>query len=143
MAPPTAAAVLRVSPVVRGATLGNLDPAAVAVFDIPLFVMASSLAALGVRAAAVISTGWTGVVAVALAVYATITTEAGWGVLCMGAAAAGSLVALCLLLLGRVPSAWIIRGPFAFRPAIIRPTAAIHVASTFGQIVLFWGFFLW
>lgn len=126
-----------VSPVVREATLDNLDPAAVAVFDIPLFVMASAVAALGVRVAAILSTGWTSFVAVALAVYATITTEAGWGVLSMGAATAGSLVALCLILLGRVPIAWIIRGPFAFRPAVTRPTAAIHVASTFGQIVLF------
>jgi protein-S-isoprenylcysteine O-methyltransferase Ste14 len=135
-------AAVFVSPVVREATLGNLDPAAVAVFDIPLFVMASAGAAFGVRAAAVVSTGWTVVVAVALAVYAAITTEAGWGVLTMGAATAGSLIALCLVLLGRVPTTWIIRGPFAFRPAIIRPTAATHVASTFGQIVLFWGFFL-
>ncbi len=131
-----------VSPAVREATLGNLDPIAVAVFDIPLFVMASALAALGVRAAAVVSTGWTGVVAVALAVYATITTEAGWGVLWMGAATAGSLIALSLVMLGRVPTAWIIGGPFAFRPASSRPKAATHVASTFGQIVLFWGFFL-
>ena len=131
-----------VSPMVREATLGNLDPVAVAVFDIPLFVMASAMAAFGVRAAAVISTGWTSFVAVALAVYATITTEAGWGVLSMGAATAGSLVALCLILLGRVPITWIIRGPFAFRPAVTRPTATIHIASTFGQILFFWGFFL-
>ena len=131
-----------VSPAVREATLDNLDPAAVAFFDIPLFVMASAVAAFGVRAAAVVSAGWTGVVAVALAVYATITTEAGWGVLSTGAATAGSLIALCVVLLGRVPTAWIIRGPFAFRPAMKRPTAAPHVASTFGQIVLFWGFFL-
>ncbi|MFE4226922.1 methyltransferase family protein [Arthrobacter sp. NPDC056886] len=131
-----------VSPMVREATLGNLDPVAVAVFDIPLFVMASALAAFGVRAAVAVATGWTGFVAVALAVYATITTEAGWGVLSMGAATAGSLIALCLILLGRVPIAWIIRGPFAFRPAVTRPSAAIHVASTFGQIVFFWGFFL-
>jgi protein-S-isoprenylcysteine O-methyltransferase Ste14 len=135
-------AAVFVSPVVREATLGNLNPAAVAVFDIPLFVMASALAAIGVRAAAVVSTGWTSVVAVALAVYATITTEAGWGVLSMGAATAGSLIALCLVLLGRVPTVWFIRGPFAFRPATIRATAATHVASTFGQLVLFWGFFL-
>jgi len=135
-------AAVFVSPAVREATLGNLDPAAVAVFDIPLFVLASAVAAFGVRAAAVVSTGWTGVVAVALAVYATITTEAGWGVLCMGAATAGSLIALCLVSLGRVPTAWIIGGPFAFRPAGTRPKAAGHVASTFGQIVLFWGFFL-
>lgn len=131
-----------VSPVVREATLGNLDPAAVAVFDIPLFVMASAVAAFGVRAAAVVSTGWTGVVAAGMAVYATITAEAGWGVLSMGAATAGSLIALCLVWLGHVPTAWIIRGPFAFRPAVIQSTAATHVASTFGQIVLFWGFFL-
>ena len=68
-------AAVFVSPMVREATLGHLDPAAVAVFDIPLFVMASAVAAFGVRAAAVVSTGWTGVVAVALAVYATITTK--------------------------------------------------------------------
>ena len=135
-------AAVFVSPPVRVATLGNLDPIAVAVFDIPLFVVASAAAALGVRAAAVVSTSWTGVVAVVLAVYATVTTEAGWGVLCMGAATAGSLIALCLVLLGRVPTAWIIGGPFAFRPASSRPKAATHVVSTFGQIVLFWGFFL-
>ncbi|MCZ9883143.1 methyltransferase family protein [Arthrobacter sp. B2a2-09] len=135
-------AAVFLSPVVREATLGNLDPIAVAVFDIPLFVIASAVAAFGVRAAAVVSAGWTGVVVVALAVYATITTEAGWGVLTMGAATAGSLIALCLIFLGRVPTEWILRGPFAFRSAIPRPTAATHVASTFGQIVLFWGFFL-
>ena len=135
-------AAVFVSPVVRRVTLGNLDPAAVAVFDIPLFVVASAVAASGVRAAAVVATVWTGVVAAALAVYAAITTEAGWGVLSMGAATAGSLIALCLVLLGRVPTEWIVRGPFAFRPASSRRTAAAHVASTFGQIVIFWGFFL-
>lgn len=132
-------AAVFVSPVVREVTLGNLDPAVVAVFDVPLFVMASAVAAFGVRAAAVVSTGWTGVVAVALAVYATITTEAGRGVLSMGAATAGSLVALCHILLGRLPTEWLIRGPFAFRPASSRPTVTTHPVSTFGQIVLFWG----
>jgi protein-S-isoprenylcysteine O-methyltransferase Ste14 len=130
------------SPLVRGATLGTLDPVAVAVLDIPLFVMGSAVAAFGIKASAVVTTGWTGIVAVALAVYATVTTEAGWGVLAMGAATAGSLIALCLVLLGHVPTAWIIGGPFAFRPASSRPKAAPHVASTFAQIVLFWGFFL-
>jgi len=130
------------SPMVREATLGSLDPVAVAVFDIPLFVMASALAACGARAAAIVSAGWTCIVALALAVYATVTTEAGWGVLCMAAASAGSLTALSVLLLGRVPTAWIIRGPFAFRPAAVHRTAATHVVSTFGQIILFWGFFL-
>jgi protein-S-isoprenylcysteine O-methyltransferase Ste14 len=45
------------------------------------------------------------------------------------------------VLLGRIPTDWIIRGPFAFRPAR-SAAAANHVAATFGQIVLFWGFFL-
>ncbi|WP_309106060.1 isoprenylcysteine carboxylmethyltransferase family protein [Arthrobacter sp.] len=129
------------SPAVREATLGSLNPTVVAFFDVPLFVVASALAAVGVRAAAVVTAGWTGLVAVALAVYATITTEAGWGVLSMGIAAAGSLIALCLVFLGRVPTTWILRGPFAFRQADIRPIRA-NVAHTLGQIVFFWGFFL-
>jgi protein-S-isoprenylcysteine O-methyltransferase Ste14 len=130
-----------VSPEVREATLGSLNPIVVALFDILLFVIASALAAVGVRAAAVVSTAWTGAVAVALAVYATITTEAGWGVLSMGIATAGSLIALCVLFLGRVPAAWIVRGPFAFRQAKIRRVRA-NVALTLGQIVVFWGSFL-
>ena len=50
--------------------------------------------------------------------------------------------ALCLVLLGRIPTDWMIRGPFAFRTATVRRTAAPHVASTFGQIAVFWGLFL-
>ena len=130
------------SAAVRKATLGNLDAAAVAVLDIPLFVVASVLAAFGIRIAAVVSASWTGVVAVALAIYAAITGEAGWGVVTMGAAFAGSVIGLSAVLLGRIPTTWIIRGPFAFRPATRRPTTAGHVAATFGQIVFFWGFFL-
>lgn len=130
------------SPHVREATIGSLDPLAVAVVDIPLFVVASAVAAAGVRAAAWIATSWTVAVSVALTVYATVTTEAGWGVLAMAAAAGGSVIALCLLLVGRVPTAWIASGPFAFRLAASRTTPAAHVAATFGQIVLFWGFFL-
>ncbi|WP_022884319.1 isoprenylcysteine carboxylmethyltransferase family protein [Glaciibacter superstes] len=129
-------------PVVREATLGGLDPVAVAIFDIPLFVVGSAVAAFGVRAAAVVSGVWTGFVAIALGVYATVTTEAGWGVLIMGAAVAGSLIALCGIVLGRVPTRWIIHGPFAFRPAVMRQSAATNVVSTFAQIVVFWGFFL-
>lgn len=115
-------AAIFVSPVVREATLGNLDPVTVAVVDIPLFVMASALAAFGFRSAAVVSTGWTGIVAVALALYAAITTEAGWGVLVIGAATAGSLIALCLTLLGR-------RGRIPFRSMAYYTLglAAIHV----------------
>ncbi|MEA9985837.1 isoprenylcysteine carboxylmethyltransferase family protein [Subtercola sp. RTI3] len=146
------------SPTVRQLTLGELDPVVVALVDVPLFVGASAAAAFGVRPAAYVSTGWTGFVTLALAVYATVTTEAGWGVLVMGAATAGSVVALSLMVFGRVPTAWIARGPFSFRPASIRPTASsthvvsahvvsahvvsAHVVSTFGQIVVFWGLFL-
>ncbi|WP_223693679.1 methyltransferase family protein [Leifsonia poae] len=127
---------------VREATLGGLDPVVVAAFDVPLFVVGSAVAAAGVRASALVATGWTCLVAVALAGYATITGEAGWGVLLMAAAAAGSVAALCLVLWGRVPTEWILRGPFAFRPAAARQATARHVATTFGQIVVFWGLFL-
>jgi len=127
---------------VREVTLGSLDPVVVAAFDIPLFVVASAVAATGVRGAAWVAAMWTGVVAVLLAVYATVTTEAGWGVLIMAAATVASAAALCLVVLGRVPTAWVIAGPFAFRPALPRRTSLGHLAATFGQIVLFWGFFL-
>ncbi len=129
-------------PSVRAATLGNLDPIAVAALDVPLFVLCSALAACGIRAAAVVATGWTALVAAALAVYATFTSEAGLGVLMMIAATACSGLALCLVLLGRVPTDWIIRGPFAFRSAASSRPASAHVSATIGQMILFWGFFL-
>ena len=130
------------SPFVRDATLGHLDPVGVAVLDIPLFVVASALAASGVRAAAWVAAAWTLLVAGALSVYATVTTEAGWGVLIMAAAAVASVAAAFLVVVGRVPTAWVISGPFAFRPALPRTTSVGNLVSTFGQIVLFWGFFL-
>jgi len=130
------------SPFVREATLGGLDPVAVALADVPLFVVGSALAAAGIRWAAWVATGWTLLVAVALAVYATVTTEAGWGVLLMAGAAGASAVALTLVVVGRIPTAWIASGPFAFRPALPRSTAVPHVVSTLAQIVVFWGFFL-
>jgi protein-S-isoprenylcysteine O-methyltransferase Ste14 len=129
-------------PLVRVATLGSLDPVIVAVLDVPLFVGASALAAFGLRAAAVVATAWTGTVAVALTGYATVTAEGGWGVLAMIAATCGSTLALCLLLLGRVPTEWILLGPFGFRPAKSRAEASAHVIATAAQIVVFWGLFL-
>ena len=129
------------SPFVREATLGRLDPLPIAVADIPLFVVASAVAAFGVRVAAIIATGWTGLVAIALAGYATLTAEAGWGVLLMAVAAGGSLLALCLILFGRVPTRWLITGPFAFRVARSRSVGAV-LAATAGQLVVFWGVFL-
>jgi protein-S-isoprenylcysteine O-methyltransferase Ste14 len=131
------------SPVVREATLGSLDPVIVAVLDIPLFVVASAAAALGSRVAAVIATVWTILVTFGLAVYATATTEAGWGVLLMVGAAGGSVIALSLMTLGRVPTEWLVaRGPFAFRQANPSAATAAHVATTGVQILFFWGLFL-
>lgn len=126
------------SPWVRVTTLGSLDPLLVAAFDIPLFVVASALAALGLRHAAGVATAWTLLVALALAGYATVTTEAGCGVLIMAAAAGGSVVALSLVAMGRVPTEWITAGPFAFRTARRGP----HVLLTVLQMLGFWGFFL-
>lgn len=126
-------------PVVREATLGALDPVIVASVDVPLFVVGSALAAAGIRVAAFVSTGWTALVAIALAGYATVTTEAGVGVLLMIAAAGASLLALALVVHGRIPTEWIIAGPFGFRPA--RPGSR-HVLATFVQLVVFWGVFL-
>jgi protein-S-isoprenylcysteine O-methyltransferase Ste14 len=131
-----------VSPTVRVATLGSLNPVLVALADIPLFVIASAVAAGGVKTAALVSSGWTCLVAVGLAAYATVTTEAGWGVLVMAGAAGASVVACSLVWLSRVPTEWIARGPFAFRPATMRTTVAVDVAVTFGQLVVFWGLFL-
>ena len=74
-------------PAIRHTTLGSLDPVLIAIFDVPLFVIGSALAACGLKAAAMVSAGWTVLVAVVLAAYATVTTEAGPGVLVMAAAA--------------------------------------------------------
>jgi protein-S-isoprenylcysteine O-methyltransferase Ste14 len=130
------------SPSIRTATLGSLDPVVVAALDIPLFVAASALAAAGVRAAAWVAADWTILVAISLAVYATVTTEAGWGVIIMLGAAVASIGALSLVVLGRIPTGWVVSGPFAFRPALPRRGSAANLIATIGQIVLFWGFFL-
>lgn len=126
-------------PAVRTATLGSLDPVPVAVLDLPLFVGASALAATGLRPAAVVATAWTGLVALALAGWATATREAGVGVLLMAGATGGSVLALCLLLAGRVPTGWLASGPFAFRTADPDAGARRHVVTTAAQIVVFWG----
>jgi len=126
-------------PFVRDATLGSVDPVAVAAFDVPLFVLASAVAAFGIRPAEWIATGWTVLVALALAGYATVTNEAGWGVLLMGAAAGASLLALCLVVRGRIPTEWIVAGPFGFKLAAPGPG---HAAATAVQIVVMWGIFL-
>jgi protein-S-isoprenylcysteine O-methyltransferase Ste14 len=129
-------------PFVRSATLGSLSAPAVAVADVPLFVLASAAAALGLRRAAWVAATWTCIVTAALAAYATLTGEAGWGVLLMAGAAGASVAALSLVVLGHVPTRWLLVGPFAFRPATPRTSARPHVLATGVQILVFWGFFL-
>ncbi|MFF2272659.1 methyltransferase family protein [Agromyces sp. NPDC058136] len=129
-------------PFVREATLGGLDPVVVAVLDLPLFVGASAIAACGVRAAAFVATGWTLIVTGGLAVHATVAGEAGWGVLLMAAASVASVVALCLMALGRVPTEWMLVGPFRFHRADATAKPGAHLAATALQLVIFWGLLL-
>jgi protein-S-isoprenylcysteine O-methyltransferase Ste14 len=129
-------------PWVRSTTLGSLDPVLVAVLDVPLFVVGSALAAAGVRAAAVVTTAWTVLVLGGLAVWATVTGEAGWGVLIMLAAAVGSVLATALVLLGRIPTEWVTSGPLRLQVADADAPRFRHVVATVLQIVVFWGLFL-
>lgn len=126
---------------IRSLTLGSLDPGLVAWFDIPLFVLASALAACGIRALVWAVVPWTALVAVGMGVFATLTGEAGWGVLLMIAATVGSVAAGLLVRFGRLPTEWILFGPFAIREAPVASTGR-HIARTTGQVILFWGLFL-
>jgi protein-S-isoprenylcysteine O-methyltransferase Ste14 len=126
-------------PWVRTATLGSLDLVVVGAFDIPLFVICSVLAAAGSRWAAWIATAWTAFVTLGLATFATITGEAGWGVLAMIAATVGSAAALALVELARIPTEWLARGPFRFRVASAGRGPSARMLATAGQIVVFWG----
>ncbi|WP_265522418.1 methyltransferase family protein [Oerskovia flava] len=129
------------TPWIREATLGGLDPVVVAAFDLPLFVVASGLAAVGRRPAVRVVVVWTVVVAAGLAVYATVTGLAGWGALLMIASAAAGIAAGALVLFDRLPAERILVGPFAFRPATGTSTDR-HVRQTVGQVIVFWSFFL-
>ncbi|QSB22226.1 methyltransferase family protein [Curtobacterium sp. 24E2] len=133
-------------PAVRILTLGSLDPVVVAALDVPLFVGASALAAVSAgtvgRIAATVATVWTALVLAGLVVWATVTGEAGWGVVVMTAATVGSALALALVLLGRVPTEWLTSGPLRFRTADPGAATSRHVVATTVQIVVFWGLFL-
>jgi protein-S-isoprenylcysteine O-methyltransferase Ste14 len=133
--------VVFLSPSVRQATLGSLPPVPVALFDIPLFVIGSFLAALGLRTAVWAVFGWTFLVTGVLGAYVTATQEAAWGALLMLAACAGTLVATSLAVLGRVPTEWVILGPFTFRTTT-DTLRRQHLARTLRQLVAFWVFFL-
>ncbi|GAB2712375.1 protein-S-isoprenylcysteine O-methyltransferase Ste14 [Microbacterium marinum] len=126
-------------PAVRHATLGGLDPWLVAAADVPLFVVGSAIAATGSRAAALITTSWTGLVTLGLAVYATATTLAGWGAVLMIAATAASVLASLLVWRERIPTEWLLVGPFRSREADADASPARNVLATAMQIVVFWG----
>lgn len=125
----------------RIATLGDLPVAPIAAVDIPLFVVASALAAAGLRRAVWVVVPWTLLVAVGMVVYATATTTAGWGALLMVLAGAASLGASIVMQVGRAPVEWLVTGPFAFRTSATVGTGRI-LARTGLQTVFFWGSFL-
>jgi protein-S-isoprenylcysteine O-methyltransferase Ste14 len=128
-------------PSVRSTTLGSLPVSPIAVVDLPLFVGGSLLVAAGFRGAVWPVAVWTGLVTAALFLYATMTREAGWGFLLMTLALSGTILATLLILLGRIPTEWIITGPFVFRTT--RDTKkGSHLARTARQLVTFWSFFL-
>ncbi|MDR6866110.1 protein-S-isoprenylcysteine O-methyltransferase Ste14 [Microbacterium resistens] len=128
-------------PAVRTATLGTLDAPVIAALDIPLFVLGSALVGFGIRAAVWVTVPWTILVAAGMALYATLTGTAGWGALLMIAAAIGSVGAGVLVLVGRVPSEWLLVGPFRFRPAGPSRTRSL-LSRTGAQILVFSGLFL-
>lgn len=59
----------------------------------------------------------------------------------MTAASMGSLGALALLVWGRVPTRWMLIGPFSFRTARVRRSPMPHILGTLGQIAAFWAVF--
>lgn len=124
--------------VVRSATLGDLNPALVAAFDLPLFVLASALVAFGVRWALWVVTPWTVLVAALMALYATTTQLAGVGAVLMIAAAVCSVLAATVLIAGKIPGRLLLFGPFAFRVA--KPAGkGAHLGRTIAQMLGFWG----
>lgn len=126
---------------VRVATLGQLDALLVGILDVPLFVVASALVALGVRRAVWVVTPWTLLVTAGMVLYATLTGEAGWGAVAMLAASAGSLVGAMLVLWGRIPTERFLLGPLAFRPARGRSRSR-PLLATLAQLMMFWMLFL-
>ena len=128
-------------PGVASATLGGINPLLIAFVDIPLFVIASALAALNFRWAVWIATAWTVIVALGMVIYATATTEAGLGAVLMILAALGSLLAGVLMIVGRIPSEKLLIWPFAVHSSHTRIRSRLQMRTTL-QIVVFWGVFL-
>lgn len=104
-------------------------------------MIASAAVACGLRHLVWVAVPWTALVAGGMALYATFTGLAGWGALLMIAAAIGSVAAGLLIWLGRLPTEWILFGPFGIRVAPAASTSA-HVTRTTVQVIVFWGLFL-
>lgn len=131
-------AAVGLSPGIRMLTLGDLPAGLVAAVDIPLFVIASALAALGVRFAAEVTASWTVLITATMALYSTVTALAGWGALLMIAASVCSVGSVLLVRLNRIPSEWLLIGPFRAREAT-SASPRTQLLRTAGQIVVFWG----
>lgn len=129
------------APAVREATLGDIDLVAMALADVPLFVIASAISASGARWAAALVAVWTLLVTAGLAVYATITGLAGWGVLLMTAASIGGLAAWLLLVFERVPAERVLGGVLEVRVSR-SASPRRQLARTLLQMLGFWVFFL-
>ncbi|MGJ0203661.1 methyltransferase [Leucobacter sp. gxy201] len=132
-------------PGVREATLGGIEAVPMAIADVPLFVVASAIAAsLGPRGAPVAAGTaaiWTLLVTLGLAVYATITGSAGWGALLMAAASIGGLGSWMLLVFDRIPADRVLIGALGIRTSRSAPPG-FQLARTLLQLLAFWLIFL-
>lgn len=129
-------------PAVRRATLGSIDPVLMAAADVPLFVLASALVALGARWAASVAVPWTLFVSAAMVIIATATGTAGWGALLMSAAGIGSVLAWLLLRFGRIPADAALAGPLGFGTARRGTPPLRQLVRTLLQMSVFWILFL-
>jgi protein-S-isoprenylcysteine O-methyltransferase Ste14 len=131
------------SDTVRVWTLGAWDPLVLVGPDLLLFVGGSALAAArGSWRVAAVTAAWSTMLTIALLGQGLLDRAAGWGVLLMLAATAGSVAAAATLRFGRIPTSWYFVGPFRFRVAPARSRRR-HVAASLTQLVVFWvGFFV-
>jgi protein-S-isoprenylcysteine O-methyltransferase Ste14 len=133
--------VVAASDRVRVSTMGEWSPGLLAVPDLVLFVGASAWAALrSSRRAAVVAAVWTVAVTLVLTLYGLVERTAGWGVVAMVAASAGSVPAAATLWTGRLPTTWFFIGPFSFRPSAEGSTGR-HLRRSLTQLVVFWATF--
>ncbi len=123
---------------VRRWTLGRWDPWLLVGPDLVVFVGGSALvAARADRRVAVGVAAWTAAITVALSAYGLVERAAGWGVVLMATATAGTVVGALTLWFGRLPTEHAFVGPFAFREAAER-SAGGHLRRSLVQLVVFW-----